>query len=54
MVFVHARVRLKGSDEWHETRLADVYTFRGAKAVEMRAFVDRRVALEWAGAKEEP
>jgi ketosteroid isomerase-like protein len=51
IVFVHARVRLKDSTEWHETRLADVFTFRNGKAIQMRAFADRRQALEWAGAK---
>jgi ketosteroid isomerase-like protein len=49
IVFVHARVRLKGSTEWHETRLADVFTFRNGKAIRMRAFSDRRQALEWVG-----
>ena len=52
VVFVHARVRPAGSDEWHEVRLADVFTFRDGKAVQMRAFADRQEALEWAGAKE--
>ena len=51
IVFVHARVRLKDSTEWHETRLADVFTFRNGKAIQMRAFADRRQALEWAGVK---
>jgi ketosteroid isomerase-like protein len=37
--------------EWHEGRLADVYTFRNGKAIQMRAFADRRQALEWAGVK---
>lgn len=50
VVFVHARVRLKDSAEWHETRLADVFTFRNGKAIQMRAFVGRREALKWAGA----
>ena len=27
-VFVHARFRLKGKDDWQEVSLADVYTFR--------------------------
>jgi|SRR5882724_3914325 len=49
IVFVHARARLKGSTEWHETRLADVFTFRNGKAIQMRAFADRRHALAWAG-----
>ena len=49
IVFVHVRVRLKDSTEWHERRLADVFTFRNGKA--LRAFADRRQALEWAGVK---
>jgi len=49
--FVHARVRSKGSHEWAEVRLADVYTFRDGKAIQMRAYADRRKALEWAGVK---
>lgn len=51
IVFVHVRVRLKHDMEWHEGRLADVYTFRNGKATQMRAFADRRQALEWAGVK---
>ncbi len=49
VVFVHVRVRLKQETEWREADLADVYTFRDGKAVQMRAFADRRQALEWAG-----
>ena len=51
IVFVHVRARLKDSTEWHETLLADVFTFRNGKAIQMRAFADRRQALEWAGVK---
>jgi hypothetical protein len=51
IVFVHVRVRLKDSMEWHERRLADVFIFRGGKAIQMGAFSDRRQALEWAGVK---
>lgn len=40
-----------GRSEFREARLADVYTFRNGKAVQMRAFADRRQALEWAGVK---
>jgi hypothetical protein len=50
VVFVHARVRAKDSEEWQEVRLADVYTFRDSKAIQMRAFTDRQKALRWAGA----
>jgi ketosteroid isomerase-like protein len=52
VVFVHARVRLHGSTEWHEIRLADVFTFRNGRAIQMRAFADRQEALVWAGAKD--
>lgn len=51
VVFVHARVRPKDSQDWQEVRLADVYTFRNGKAIQMRAFDDRQEALRWAGAK---
>ena len=51
VVFVHARVRPKNSSEWQEVRLADVYTFRNGRAIQMRAFADRQEALRWAGAK---
>jgi hypothetical protein len=51
-VFVHVRARPKGSDEWNEVRLADVYTIRDGQPVEMRAFADRKEALRWAGVKD--
>ena len=51
VVFVHARVRPKDSHDWQEVRLADVYTFRNGKAIQMRAFVDRQEALRWVGAR---
>ena len=49
VVYVHVRVRLKDHTDWIDARLADVYTFRNGKAVQMRHFPDRRQALEWAG-----
>jgi ketosteroid isomerase-like protein len=53
VVLVHARVRAKvrakDSEEWQDVRLADVYTFRDGKAIQMRAFADRDEALRWAG-----
>ena len=49
VVFVHARVRAKGSNEWQDVRLADVYTFHDGKAIQMRAFADRREALRRVG-----
>lgn len=51
VVFVHARLRAKGSSEWQDTRLADVYTVRDGKLIQMRAFADRQEALRWAGAE---
>jgi uncharacterized protein len=52
VVFVHAHIRAKGSSEWHDVRLADVYTIRNGKAIQMQAFADRQEALRWAGAKD--
>jgi ketosteroid isomerase-like protein len=51
VVFVRARARLRASTEWHDTRLADVFTFRNGKAIQMRAFADRQQAREWVGVK---
>ncbi len=48
VVMVHARFRLKGSKDWMEVRLADVYTFHNGTPVQMRAFADRKAALRWA------
>jgi uncharacterized protein len=50
IVFVHARVRPKGSSEWREVRLADVYTFKNGTPIAMRAFAKREDALRWAAA----
>jgi len=52
VVFVHARFRLKDSNEWMDVRLADVYTIRDGTIVEMRAFANRQDALRWAGVEE--
>jgi ketosteroid isomerase-like protein len=51
VVFVHARVRPPGSSEWRDASLADVYTVRNGKAIQMRAFADRQEALRSAGAE---
>ena len=48
LYFVHARFRPKGSDSWQHVRLADVYTVRDGKALQMPAFTDRQAALRWA------
>ncbi|MFY9976740.1 MAG: nuclear transport factor 2 family protein [Candidatus Sulfotelmatobacter sp.] len=52
VVFVHARVLPKGSNQWQEIDLADVYTFSGGKPVSMHAFARREDALKWAGVKQ--
>ncbi len=51
VVFVHARVRPTGGkdSEWQDVRLANVYTVRDGKAIQMRAFADRQEALRWVG-----
>jgi uncharacterized protein len=51
VVFVHAHVRPKGSRDWHDIDLADVYTMRDGRIVQMRAFANRQQALRWAGAE---
>jgi ketosteroid isomerase-like protein len=53
VVFVHARFRPKGSNEWTDVRLADVYTIRDGNIVQMQAFADRQEALRWAGVDEQ-
>jgi len=52
IVFVHARFRTNDTDSWQEVKLADVYTVRGDKILAMHAFLDRKEALRWAGAKD--
>jgi ketosteroid isomerase-like protein len=51
VVFVHAHVRPLGSHDWHDIDLADVYTIRDGRIVQMRAFANRQEALRWAGAE---
>lgn len=49
VVYLHARVRLKGSDKWVGGRFADGFVFRDGKIVEYLSFGERAQALEWAG-----
>ena len=51
VVFVHAHVRPQGSREWHDIDLADVYTIREGRIVQMQAFANRQEALRWTGAE---
>lgn len=50
VVFVLARFRRKDEKEWQDVRLADVYTVRKGKIVQMNAFASRQEALKWASA----
>lgn len=45
------RVRLKERTDWIEGRFADVFTFRGNKAIHMRTFWETEEALKWVGLK---
>lgn len=51
VVFVFVRFQRKGSPDWHEAKIADVYTVRHGKIVQMNAFADRAEAVRWARAK---
>jgi ketosteroid isomerase-like protein len=53
VVFDHARVRPKGRNKWQDVSLADVYTVRNGRVVEMPAFADRQEALRWVGTEAE-
>jgi ketosteroid isomerase-like protein len=52
VVYLHARVRLKGSTDWVGGRFADGFVFRNGKILEYRSFGERRDALKWAGLEE--
>ena len=49
VVYLHARVRLKGSTDWVGGRFADGFEFRNGKIVQYRSFGERVDALKWAG-----
>ena len=52
VVCLHVRVRLKDQTEWIDGRFADVFTFRGGKAIHYRSFAETQEALEWAGTED--
>lgn len=52
VVYLHARVRLKDSNEWVGGRFADGFVFRDGRIVEYLSFGERAEALEWAGIKD--
>ncbi|MCB9894380.1 MAG: nuclear transport factor 2 family protein [Planctomycetes bacterium] len=51
VVFARVHVRLKSESEWRDGDIADVFTFRNGKVVQIRTFSDRAEALTWAGAE---
>ena len=52
VVYLHARVRLKGSTEWIGGRFADGFVFRNARIIQYLSFGERTDALKWAGIKD--
>ena len=52
VVYLHARVRLKGSTDWVGGRFADGFVFRNGKIVQYLSFGERVEALEWAAIEE--
>lgn len=52
VVYLHARVRLKGSTEWVGGRFADGFVFRDGKIIQYLSFGERADALKWAGIKD--
>ena len=51
VVYLHARVRLKESNEWIDGRFADGFVLRNGKIIEYRTFWERADALKWADVK---
>src|SRR6186997_2094773 len=51
VVYLHARVRLKESNEWIDGRFADGFVLRNGKIIEYRTFWERADALKWADIK---
>jgi ketosteroid isomerase-like protein len=49
VVYLHAWVRLKDSNDWVGGRFADGFVFRNGKIIQYRTFWERAQALEWAG-----
>ena len=52
VVYVHARVCLKGSTEWVGGRFADGFVFRNGKIIRYLSFGEWAEALEWASIKD--
>lgn len=54
VVYLHARVRPKGRDDWTGGPFADGFVLRGGRIAEYRSFAERADALEWAGIDDAP
>jgi uncharacterized protein len=52
VVYLHARVRKKGSTTWGGGRFADGFEFRNGKITQYLSFGERPEALSWAGIEE--
>jgi uncharacterized protein len=48
VVYLHARVRLRGATEWIDGRFADGFAFQSGKITEYHSFAKREQALRWA------
>ena len=49
VVYLHARVRMKGATDWRGGRFADGFAFHQGKITEYLSFSERSDALAWAG-----
>jgi uncharacterized protein len=49
VVYLHARVRLKGATDWVGGRFADGFVFRNGKIIQYLSFAEGAEALKWAG-----
>lgn len=48
VVYLHARVRLHGSNEWVGGRFADGFVMRDGRILQYLSFAERAEALKWA------
>jgi uncharacterized protein len=49
IVDAHVHVRLQGSTEWIDGRVADAFRFRDGRIIEFHSFDEQAKALKWAG-----
>jgi uncharacterized protein len=53
VVYLHARVRLKGSSDWVGGQFADGFVFHNGKIIQYLSFGERAEALRWAGIEDQ-